>query len=100
MRDTDMTQEEYLIHKLRWSMQQFADFGEVDSPEYIEALVDIPASIGVPAWVRVLIGLKYPEVLRVWLPEALLFFQTRPDIVQTCKNLGFPHAILVGQTYA
>lgn len=80
---------------LKWAMTRFAEViapDGLDSPTYVSALVESP--ISVQPWLRVLLGFKHPEVVRRYLPEALEYFEQRPDIVKACLELGFPPMIL------
>lgn len=97
MAESEMSQGDYIRYKLKWSMRVFSNFGEIGSREYFNAMIDLPVAVGVQPWVRVLLGYQQPEVLRMWLPEALEFFETRPDIVRTCLDLGFPPLVLKSQ---
>lgn len=92
--EESQTVEEEVKNAMKWAMRQFLCFGPIGSLDYISNLVDMPNAYGVPAWSRVLIGYKYPEVLRAWLPDALSYFAERPDMVRVCKDMGFPPYIL------
>lgn len=88
--DADLNAEEQIREKLKWAISRFSSVGEPDSDSYREAMANLPLAIGVPAWIRVLLGFRYPEVLRIWMPDAKEFFNGRPDIVDACRRMGFP----------
>lgn len=94
MAENQISQQEYIRSQLKWSMQQFMNFGKPGTQEYYTALIDIPEAIGVPGWIRVLLGFDQPEVCRAWRDDAMMFFSERPDIVNTCLAMGFPPQVL------
>ena len=87
----------YVMDYLRYAHNSFlmaSGGSDMGTEKYVEVLADNP--MGIPSWVRLLLGFQWKYVVDKHMVPAWAYFKTRPDLVRVCMGLGYDMEMLTG----